>query len=109
MFRSILIGVAAAAVGSVVLSDAKAAGNGGAIPNFSSADTGWFPVSDDFQPPPSGPGPVVSDPEHPYYSNQSGKQPTNRIADLTNPILQPWVRERLKKANDDTLAGRIPY
>ena len=79
------------------------------IPDFSSADTGWFPVSDDFQPPPSGPGPVVSDPAHPYYSNQSGRQPTNRIADLTNPILQPWVRERLKKANDETLAGRIPY
>jgi hypothetical protein len=79
------------------------------IPNFSSADTGWFPISDDFQPPPSGPGPVVSDPAHPYYSNQSGKQPTNRIADLTNPILQPWVRERLKKANDETFAGRIPY
>jgi hypothetical protein len=109
MFKRVLIGVAAAAIGSVALSDAQGAAQDGAIPNFSSADTGWFPISDDFQPPLSGPGPVVSDPEHPYYSNQSGKQPTNRIADLTNPILQPWVRARLKKANDDTLAGRIPF
>ena len=79
------------------------------VPIFSTADTGWFPVSDDFQPPLTGPGPVVSDPEHPYYSNQSGRQPTNRIADLTNPILKPWVVERLKKANDETLAGRVPF
>ena len=87
----------------------ESAGPNRAIPVFSSADTGWFPVSDDFQPPLSGPGPVISDPAHPYYSNQSGRQPTNRIADLTNPILKPWVVERLKKANDETLAGRIPF
>jgi len=109
MIKCVLTGVAAAALASLMLSNAQGAGKTGTIPNFSSADTGWFPVSDDFRPPPSGPGPVVSDPAHPYYSNQSGRQPTNRIADLSNPILQPWVRERLKKANDDTLAGRIPY
>jgi hypothetical protein len=109
VFRSVLIGVAATAIGSLMLSGAHGAGKDGATPNFSSSDTGWFPVGDDFQPPLSGPGPVISDPAHPYYSNQSGKQPTNRIADLTNPILLPWVVERLKETNDETLAGRIPF
>jgi hypothetical protein len=81
----------------------------GAIPDFAHADTGWFPVGDDFLSPVSGPGPVVSDPAHPYYSNQSGRQPTDRVADLTNPILTPWALERMKKSNAATLAGKIPF
>ena len=80
-----------------------------AVPKLGFSDQGWFPVSDDFQPPPSGPGPVVSDPAHPYYSNQAGRQPTFRIADLTNPILQPWAVERLRQTNQETLAGKPPY
>jgi hypothetical protein len=80
-----------------------------AVPRLGYSDMGWFPVSDDFQPPLSGPGPVVSDPAHPYYSNQAGRQPTFRIADLTNPILKPWAAERLHKTNEDTRAGKPPY
>src|SRR5579864_4645073 len=64
----------------------RAGAEGETIADFSHADTGWFPVGDDFLPPISGPGPVVSDPAHPYYSNQSGRQPTDRVADLKNPI-----------------------
>src|SRR6185312_13106586 len=79
------------------------------IPIFSAADYGWFPVGDDFLPPASGPGPVVSDPAHPYYSNQSGRQPTDRVADLTNPILNSWALERLRQSNKETLAGRVPF
>jgi hypothetical protein len=85
--------------------DAKA----DAIPIFSASDFGWFPVSDDFLPPLAGPGPVVSDPAHPYYSNQSGRQPTDRVADLTNTILNAWSLERLKHSNQETLAGRVPF
>src|SRR5258705_8910125 len=54
---------------------------------------------DDFLPPPSGPGPVVSELGHPYYANGSGKQQTSRIADLANPILKPWVIEQMAKPN----------
>ena len=79
------------------------------MPGLSSSDHGWFPVGDDFQQPVSGPGPVVSDPAHPYYSNQSGRQPTDRVADLTNPILKPWAVERMRKSNEATLAGKIPF
>jgi hypothetical protein len=79
------------------------------IPNFAAAGYGWFEEGDDFLPPVSGPGPVFSDPKHPYYSNQSGRQPTYRVADLSNPILKPWVRDALKKANDRALSGGVPF
>jgi len=80
-----------------------------AAPNLGFSEFGWFPVSDDFQPPLSGPGPVLSDPAHPYFSNQTGQQPTFRIADLTNPILQPWARDSLRKTNEETRAGKPPF
>jgi hypothetical protein len=75
-------------------------------------DTAWLPdrpTGDDFLPPPSGPGPVTSRKDRPYVPNGRGQQPTYRIADLTNPILKPWVIERMKKANEVVLAGKVPY
>jgi hypothetical protein len=83
------------------------------VPNFSpDSSTGWIPdrpTGDDFLPPASGPGPVMSAKDHPYVPNGRGVQPTYRVADLSNPILQPWAVERMKKANDEVLAGKIPY
>ena len=38
-----------------------------------------------------------------------GTQPTYRIADLSNPNLKPWVKERMKKDNDEVLAGKIAF
>jgi hypothetical protein len=64
---------------------------------------------DDLLPPPSGPGPITFDPAHPYVPNFSGAQPTYRVADLSNPILQPWAREQMRKANDEVLAGKVPF
>jgi hypothetical protein len=89
-----------------------------AIPNFGpDLRTGWIagvqnsdePIGDDFLPTPPelGPGPVASDKAHPYIDNamarRTGKQPTNRVADLNNPILQPWVRDELRKLNARSL------
>jgi hypothetical protein len=79
------------------------------VPNFAAAGYGWFEDGDDFLPPVSGPGPVFSDPRHPYRSNQSGVQPTYRVADVSNPILKPWVKEALQKANARALSGRVPF
>ena len=64
--------------------------------------------------PESGPGPIVSRADHPYVPNGdendfAGTGPTYRIADLTNPILQPWVIEQMKKDNDEVLAGKVPF
>ena len=66
-------------------------------------------TGDDFLPPPSGPGPVMSDKDHPYIPNGLGQQPTYRVADLTNPILKPWAIEQMRRANDDVLAGKVPF
>jgi hypothetical protein len=64
---------------------------------------------DDFLPPASGMGPVTSELGHPYVPNGEGKQQTNRIADLANPILQPWVIQQMAKTNADVWAGKIPF
>jgi hypothetical protein len=110
---SLICATAGLLCSGAALSPAIAAeGAGAAIPNFSpTLGTAWTsnrPKSDDFLPPASGPGPVLSDPARPYIPNGQG-QPTYRIADLTNPILKPWVVEQMKKANDDVLAGKVPF
>ena len=74
------------------------------IPNFAANPTmAWVPsrlAGDDFLPPPSGPGPVVSDPAHPYSPNQgTAGQAAFHVADLTNPILMPWARAQIPEAN----------
>jgi hypothetical protein len=65
----------------------------------------------DFVAPPSGPGPVTNDPKYPYLTNaeaaRTGKQPTYRVADLTNPILKPWAIEQMREANEEVIAGKI--
>ena len=48
-------------------------------------------------------------PEHWYIPNGARAQQTNRIADLTNPILKPWAIEQMKKANDAVFAGKVPF
>src|SRR3954468_13269400 len=87
-----------------------------AIPDFATdAAVGWVAsgmgFGTDFVQPPSGPGPVTNDPAHPYVTNvaaaATGKQPTFRVADLTNPILRPWAIEQMGKANQDVLAGKV--
>jgi hypothetical protein len=82
------------------------------IPNFApDPAAAWFPdrpTGDDFLPPDNGPGPVMSDPAHPYVPNGAG-QPTDHVADLTNPILLPWAAAQMKKANDEVLAGKVPF
>jgi hypothetical protein len=80
-------------------------------PNFApDSVTGWQLLDDDFMPPPSGPGPIVSDPAHPYvsfYRFPRNPKPAFRVADLSNPILQPWVREHLRKVNERSLSGQV--
>jgi hypothetical protein len=94
--------------------DAKAA------PNFApDSIVGWIAVPGGFKPPASGPGPISNDPAHPQVVNLlpnyppsgriQGGQPTFPVADLTNPILQPWAREELRKRNERILSGKTGY
>ena len=81
-----------------------------AAPDFSSNLTGWVGLNGGgpyFEADPGRqPGPVVSDPAHPFVPNGVGLQPTFRIADLTNPNLMPWAKELMKKDIDEILAGK---
>jgi len=87
---------------------------GASPPNFApNSSVGWYSYNRLFIPPASGPGPVVQDPALPYVSNDdfrvTGKQPTQRVADLNNPILQPWAKDVLRKNNQIALSGkRVP-
>jgi hypothetical protein len=94
------------------LESAPAAQAASAFPNFApDPNVGWVPArpeGDEFLPPPSGPGPVQAERGHAYIPNRGG-QPTYRIADLSNPILKPWVVDRLKEANDLVRAGKVPF
>ena len=74
------------------------------------------PGSDEFIAPASGPGPVQDDPTVPYVSHghpgDGGRpdgQETVKIADITNPILQPWAAEQMRRANDEVLAGKVGF
>jgi hypothetical protein len=79
-------------------------------PDFSSNQVGWIAINRDFVAVPGGPHPVSNDPAHPYVLNGiPGRQPTYRVADLTNPNLKPCAKERMRKANDDVLAGKVGY
>src|SRR4029077_1918879 len=83
------------------------------VPDFApDTGTGWLAPEDDFIQPDSGPGPVKSDPAHPYlsfYKYPRNPNPAFRVADLTNPILQPWAKEELRKANERALSGKTVF
>ena len=88
----------------------SAAQQDASIPKLASADFGWLkPPGDEFIAPESGPGPIRADAAHPYVSNALAPQETVKIADVTNPILQPWVAEQMRKANDEVLAGKVGF
>jgi len=103
--------VLAALVGAAATAPAVAQQKA-ALPDFSSDQVGWLGVNGGgpgFEPVPGRVPPVSSDPAHPFVANGSGRQPTYRIADLTNPNLKPWVKEHMKKDNEEVLAGKVAF
>jgi len=83
-----------------------------APPDFSSDNVGWVGLNGGgpfYEAVPGLIPPVTQDPAYPFVPNGVGRQPTYRIADLTNPNLKPWVKERMKKDNDEVLAGKIAF
>jgi hypothetical protein len=115
MKRSIALLMTAAVVFTASAAFAVDGPPGEKVPDFApNPQTGWVLDrafgTDDLQPPPSGgPGPVVFDKKYPYVPNGSGRPSTYRVADLTNPILQPWLLPSMKKANDEVIAGKVPF
>ena len=79
------------------------------VPDFSSNLAGWVGLNGGgpfYEPVPGRVPPVASDPAHPFVPNGAARQPTFRIADLSNPNLKPWVKERMRKDIDELLAGK---
>jgi hypothetical protein len=107
LVRGLVVNLVCAGVGLWPAPGADAA----KVPNFAPDSlTGWQLLDDEFIPPPSGPGPIVSDPAHPYisfYRFPRNPKPSFRVADLSNPILQPWAREELRKVNERSLSGKV--
>jgi hypothetical protein len=98
IFTSFAMGLAAEA----------GAQTGGSPPDFSSNQVGWIGMGDITAAP--GSPPIVSqDPAHIYVPNNVGRQPTYRMGDISNPNLKPWVKERMKKDNNEVLAGKIGF
>ena len=115
MTRSIAELLAAGILAGVLGTAAKAetAYQLGVVPDFSSNLAGWVANEQDFVAIPGKPGPVASDPAHPYINNllarRIGAQPTFRVADLANPNIKPWAKEVMKRENERVLAGGIGF
>lgn len=103
--RQMARGSSVLAFGMVALMSGAAAQNA-SPPNFAPENTtAWIASAQEFLPPLSGPGPVTADPAHKPVPGR----PQFRVADLSNPILQPWAREALRKANERALSGKAAY
>jgi len=79
----------------------------------SPADVPYDRTANEWLPPESGIGPIVTDPAHPFYNNavaaDLGVSSTYRVADLNNEAaknLMPWALDALKKQNALVLANR---
>jgi len=78
-------------------------------PDFSSGNAGWVTVGTDWTGVPGGPQPTGCDPAHPCVGNNTGKQPTFKVADINNPNLTAFAKEHLRKENEDILRGKAMY
>ncbi len=107
MLRSIVVAVVASSLPFALTFGAEAETG---IPQLESSTAGWSKIADDLQPPALGPGPVTYQKDHPYVpNNDSGRQVTFRIADLTNPILKPWAIEKMREQNELAAAGKRAF
>ena len=83
-----------------------------AVPDFMAPGTGWTMINSnatDYVPPATGAKPITNDPKYPHVGNLEPGQKTDRVADLTSPILQDWVKPQMQKYNQETIAGTIPF
>jgi hypothetical protein len=79
------------------------------VPDFSSGNAGWVTIGVDWTAVTGGPRPVGCDPAHPCVGNNTGKQPTFKVADINNPNLTAFARDQLKASNDEVLRGKAMY
>jgi hypothetical protein len=79
-------------------------------PDFSSNQTAWLhPPGGEFPAVPGSPVPMRQDPAHAFVGNNTGRQPTYRLGDVSNPNLKQWAKDAMKKDNEQVLAGKIAF
>jgi hypothetical protein len=82
------------------------------IPDFTAPGTGWTMINSnatDYVDPASSAKPVTNDPKYPHIGNLQPGQKTERVADLTNPILQDWLKPQMQTYNQEVIEGKIPF
>ena len=110
--RILSLGLLASLAGTAAVPQAMAAGE---PPVFSpTARTAWVGIGiGALLPVPGSPKPIGQDPAHRYISNDesavTGRQPTQRISDISNPNLKQWAKDVMKKDNDEVLAGKFAF
>ena len=105
----LLLGMIACLSGTAAAQQAPQAG---VPPDFSpNAQTAWVGIGIGALLPVQGsPKPVSQDPAYPYIPNGTpGKQPTQRISDISNPNLKQWAKDIMKKDNDEVLKGKFAF
>jgi hypothetical protein len=114
--EKVLASTMLAAVAWIAPAAPAAAQQKAAPPDFSSNQFGWVGMGGGFgvggavfSPVAGQLPPLIDDPAHPFVPNGTRGQPSYRIADLRNPNLKPWVKEHMKKDNDEVLAGKIAF
>jgi hypothetical protein len=106
--RALIAGGAFAAMITAALS--VAAQPATAPPDLQSNQSAWLhPPGGEFPAVPGSPMPMRQDPAHPFVGNNTGRQPTYRLGDISNPNLKQWVRDAMKKDNEAVLAGGIAF
>jgi hypothetical protein len=86
-YASVRLGVLAVAL--LCAGAGMAADQGSTVPPFAFMDGGWQAMGADFLQPANGPGPVRDVPGHEHGGNNTGVQPSFRVADLSNPSCSP--------------------
>ena len=105
-----LMGGMASVAAAAALTAAFAAPANTSPPDFQSGNAAWLhPPGGEFPAVQGSPVPLRQDPAHPFVGNNSGGQPTYRIADLTHPNLKQWAKDVMKKDNEEVLKGRVAF
>ena len=96
-------GIAAVALSAL---PAKLAAQSSGVPNFQSGLGGWtHPFGGEFPLVQGSALPVREDPRHPFIDPVQ----SFRFGDISNPNLMQWVKDAMKKDNDEIDAGKIQF
>jgi hypothetical protein len=120
LFRGLMRGTAAAALGAGVAilatgtpGSAQVPGKGDP-PALASVDFAWLAYGVHWFDPPAGMGhgPIRQDPAYAFHSNVDGPgQVTPDIGDTKDPVLKPWAAKQMQDSNDEVLTGKrgLPF